>query len=261
MEPVYTAANTRPAYQLNWGLSIFWRDQPRPEATWLAELQAACEPDGCRILRYRSAGKQTSQFFVSTEPGVSPVQLVRSVKGRLQHLLREDSPKALRRNYWLRSIGSATRETVQQYVRTQQDHHQMADARVQQALGRYRMTDSEVRLEEQTITAHARHWYNLHLVLVSAGRWMEIDHGVLGRSFSMARRLAERHGFAVAELTFLADHLHVLLRPRASWTPEAVALCYLSNLAYVQDMRPVYQFGYYAGTCGEYDRGAVVAKS
>ncbi len=67
---------------------------------------------------------------MSTKPDVSPEQLVRSVKGRLQHLLRGDVPKALRRNYWLRSVGAATRETVQNYVFAQQDHHQMADPRV-----------------------------------------------------------------------------------------------------------------------------------
>ena len=49
---------------------------------------------------------------MSTTPGVAPSQLIRSIKGRLQHQVRRERPKAFRRNYSLHSIGSATRETV-----------------------------------------------------------------------------------------------------------------------------------------------------
>ena len=40
-------------------------------------------------------------------------------------------------------------------------------------------------------------------------------------------------------------------------TPEGVALCFLNNLAYSHGMRPVYRFGYYVGTFGNFDLGAL----
>lgn len=86
MEPIYTPHNTKPAYQLNWALTIFWRDRPIPDDDWFDALQSATEPDGVRVLKHRITTRDASQFFVSTRPHVAPSQLVRSVKGRLQHL-------------------------------------------------------------------------------------------------------------------------------------------------------------------------------
>ena len=126
MEPIYTADNTKPAYQLNWGLTLFWRQTPVADRDWLPELQEATEADGVRVIKHQFTSHEASQFFVSTTPDVSPPQLIRSVKGRLQHLIRQRLPKAFRRNYCLRSIGSATREIVEEYVASQLGHHRMA---------------------------------------------------------------------------------------------------------------------------------------
>ena len=49
MTPLYTPDNTSSAFELNWGLTLFWRDAPVREDLWLAELQAATEPDGVRV--------------------------------------------------------------------------------------------------------------------------------------------------------------------------------------------------------------------
>ena len=55
--------------------------------------------------------------------------MIRSVRGRLQYLVREQHPKALQRNYAVRSIGAATRTVVEDYVAKQMDRHRMADPR------------------------------------------------------------------------------------------------------------------------------------
>jgi hypothetical protein len=39
--------------------------------------------------------------------------------------------------------------------------------------------------------------------------------------------------------------------------PLDVGISFLNNLAYAHGMRPVFQFGGYLGTIGEYDSGAV----
>jgi hypothetical protein len=111
--PIYTAENCRFAYQLNWSLSIFTTGVLTDATQWLHPLKVAVEADGVRVLEHRLTDDRTHQFLLSTKPHVSPAQAIRSVKGRLQYLLRRQSPKALRRNYHIHSIGSATRDCVE----------------------------------------------------------------------------------------------------------------------------------------------------
>ena len=55
----------------------------------------------------------------------------------------------------------------------------------------------------------------------------------------------------------LADHVHLTLGCVVDQSPEDIVLSYLNNGAYALGMKPIFQFGYYKGTIGEYDRGAV----
>ena len=170
LSPIYTLDNCRTAYQLNWSLSIFWHRQPSA-AEWLGALQAATEHDGVRVLEHRFLNEGMSQFLVSTKPAVSPHTLVRSVKGRLQYLVRSERPKAFQRNYCLRSVGSAAREAVEDYVRGQPGHHPMSDPRVQAVLERNQICNPHVDLSRSRQGDHAIYWYNLHIVLVHAERF------------------------------------------------------------------------------------------
>ena len=151
MQPLYTPDNTKPAYELNWGLTVFWRTTPVPDSLWLAALQQATEPDGVRIIKHQLTTGDASQFFVSTKPHVAPQELIRSVKGRLQHEIGSRVPKALQRNYCLRGIGAATREVVERYVADQLGHHRMADPNVQQRLSSVSKIVSGGRSEQAVV--------------------------------------------------------------------------------------------------------------
>jgi hypothetical protein len=50
---------------------------------------------------------------------------------------------------------------------------------------------------------------------------------------------------------------HLVLGCPIEVAPDEVVLGFLNNLAFVQGMRPIYQFGGFVGTVGEYDLGAV----
>src|SRR5262245_5707539 len=89
-------SNCSVAYQLNWLLSLFSRSLLPPSSPWLSALQAATEPDGVRILEFHASRENVLQFFVSTLPQASPADVVRSVKGRLQYLVRDEAPRAFR---------------------------------------------------------------------------------------------------------------------------------------------------------------------
>src|SRR5262249_1950272 len=106
--PLYTADNCKPAYQLDWSYALFWRSPPA-NLNWFADLQPLCEADRVRLLQHEFKPPNVSQFLVSTQPHVTPRLIAQRVKGRLQHLIKSELPKAFRRNYCLRSIGSTRR--------------------------------------------------------------------------------------------------------------------------------------------------------
>ena len=64
---IYTADNCKTAFQLNWALSLFWH-APANGCDWLAELQAATEADGVRILKHDLL-VQPSRSALSTTAG------------------------------------------------------------------------------------------------------------------------------------------------------------------------------------------------
>jgi REP element-mobilizing transposase RayT len=256
IQPIYTAQNCRPAYQLNWSYSLFWR-QPAADAAWLPELQALIEQDGIRVLQHTYRQPHVSQFLLSTRPEVAPVTIVARMKGRLQHLLRHAVPRAFRRNYSLRSIGSTRREKLDAYLRGQRGHHPMADPRVLEKLERFQLEKREVDLSQPRYTAHAQFIYNLHLVLVNAGRWNEIREDLLEAARHVLLRASAAKGHLLSRAAILCDHIHLMLGCGIDEAPFEIALSYMNNLAHTSGMRPVLSFSCFLGTFGEYDLGAI----
>ena len=256
-EPIYTSRNcANPAYQLNWSYSLFWHSAPS-DMSWLEALQTATEPDGIRVLQHQFQKPSVSQFLVSTQPHVSPRVLVQRLKGRLQHLIRETHPEAFQRNYSLRSIGAANRETIEGYVAGQLEHHPPADPRVTEQFRSLQIHNADVDLAQPSRTSHAIYWYNLHIVLVNDGRYRNINPESMQALHDMIVKAsaAKQHGLSRGGL--LPDHLHLALRCGLEESPEDVALAYLNNLAYASGMKAVFRFGYFVGTFGEYDLGVI----
>ncbi len=255
-EPIYTHNNCLPAYQLRWGLTLFWRAGPcTPD--WLGPLKEATEPDGVRILAYRPGEEGSALFSLSTQPHVCPAAIVRSVKGRLQYLVRDRVPRAFQRNYSLRSVGSARRNAVEPYVRTQAGHHPMADPRVQEMFVRLAIHNENVDLSQWRPSAHGRFAYALHVVFTNDRRWREVDRGTLLAMRNMIGRAAQAKGHLLSRASVLADHVHMLLGGGVEDAPADVALSYMNNLAFASGMTARFEFGYYVGTVGEYDTRAL----
>jgi hypothetical protein len=63
--------------------------------------------------------------------------------------------------------------------------------------------------------------------------------------------------YRLARIGLVSDHIHLLLGCDVTDDPQAVALAFMNNLAYVQAMRPVLKFSFYIGTFGRYDRQAI----
>jgi REP element-mobilizing transposase RayT len=254
--PIYTADNCSFSCPLQWGVSVFWRTPDRDDS-WYTALAAALEADGIRLLGHQFRQPRTSQFAVSTQPHVAPLTIVQRVKGRLQYLVRDRLPKPLQRNYAIRSFGRVTREKVEAYVAAQLEHHQMADPRVQERLRGLQIVNDDIDLAQARRTSHGLYWYNLHVVLVHRERWAEIREHVLRNVRDMILRVCEAKGWLLSRAGILPDHVHLALGCTIEVSPLDVALSLLNNLSYVHGMRPVFQFGVFLATVGEYDQRAV----
>ena len=260
MRPIYTQRSCAAIHRLEWSLTLFWR-QPAPSPTWLKPLIDRVHTDGITLHGHRFVDEDTSQFHLSTVPSMNPQAMTRSVKGRLQHLVRDDLPKAFKRNYAVRSVGSVRRDVIENYVSSQLDHHRMADARVQKRLERYQLLNDDVVLAAPGVGSHSRYWYNLHVVLVNDGRWMEIRDDTLSAIRDAVVATSEKWGHRIARAGILPDHLHLVLGCPSGMSPQGVALSYMNNCAYALGMKPVFRASFYVGTFGEYDTGVFRGQS
>lgn len=257
MQPLYTTSNTRAAWQLNWSVSLFGRSALPPPDRWLSELRTATEADGVRILEYREIASDTCQCFVSTRPAVAPAQIVRSLKGRWQHLLRHQQALRFRRNYCIVSVGQANLDALGQYIARQPDRHRMADPGIQERIAALQFYDPAADLRSERVGTYGRFLHSLHVVLESPPGWYEIRINVLQRSQQMIIAGARKHGWLLSRIGLLSNHVHILLGAQVTDAPEAIALSLMNNLAYAHQMQAVLRFSYFVGTCGRYDRNAV----
>ncbi len=76
----------------------------------------------------------------------------------------------------------------------------------------------------------------------------------------MIKRVVRCKGWLLSRAGILPDHIHLALGCSFDVAPDEVAFCFLNNLAYVYEMKPVFQFGAYIGTFGEYDNRVVVGE-
>ncbi len=257
IKAIYTPQNIKPSYKLYWTLAIFWRDKSIAAEHWLNDLKPLTEKDGARILEYRLKNKTTSQFLISARPELSPSDIIRSVKGRLQHFIRAQVPKAFKGNYSIKSIGSAKLNVVQRYLDSQLKHHRMADIKVQTKFCKYQVDNTNVDLKSPRYSTHGQFVNNLHLVLVHAERWREIRDDHLIRIIDMIQRTAQKKKHLLSKVRLLPDHIHLTLGCYITESPMNVALGYMNNIAYGHEMKPLFQHSFYVGTVGEYDLGAV----
>lgn len=256
LSPIYTTENCRVAYQLNWSLSIFPSNSIPASAKWLEPLGQATERDGIRILECREQAASL-QFLLSTTPFVAPADVVRRVKGRLQHLVRDMAPKAFRRNYRIESVGEVNHSVLQDYVARQPQRHMMADQRLQGLIEDCQHHDPSVNLGQIRYSSHGQFIYNLQLVFENADHLHDISEETLRASCNMVVRASAKKGYLLSRIGILTNHIHLLVGCRMTESPISVGLGYLNNLAFALEMKPAFEFSFYAGTFTNYDRGAI----
>ncbi|HEV3078529.1 MAG TPA: transposase [Gemmataceae bacterium] len=184
------------------------------------------------------------------------------VKGRIQHHCRRRGQAiSFSRKVGVRSLGDPTRAHVEAYIRSQVEHYDLADARFREALKAFTIDRPEIDLSQPSETNSGRYWYNLHLVLVVSERFRIGEPATLAKIRDGALRICTRKGYWLSTAAVLPDHLHLALRGNIRQSPEAIALSFLNNLAFMLGQRLWWEAGYYAGTFGEYGMAAVRSKT
>lgn len=222
-------------------------------------LDEAWEGDGLRRLE-QEWRPDMIQFTFSVKPSVSPVFFAARVKGRLEHALRlAGMPVAFSRKVAVRTIGKNTRDEVEAYIRRQVEKEPLADPRFREFLREFTVVDPQVDLSQPTASNSGRYWYNLHLVLVVVERYRFCDRASLTTLRDWSLRIGRKKGYGISTLSVMPDHVHVAMRGDIAHSPEEIALGFMNNLAYAFGQKPIWQAGYYVGSFGEYDMGAVRA--
>ncbi len=257
LEPIYTADNCNFAYQLRWGVTIFWQ-RPVADSLWFSAFEEALKKDEIRILSWRWLRTDVMQFSVSTRPFVSPIFIIQRIKGRVQYAVRQYEPKALRAHYAIRSYGTQEREVIEAYIAKQPSKHPMATQRSQQVFEELAFVDSNVDLSIAHKTEHGDIWYNLHIVLVHEDRWRDVDAVRLKSTRDIILRCATRKNWRLSRCAILADHLHAALGCQVTDSPQQVVLTLMNNIAWVYGMKPILCHSAFLGTFGEYDQRAIV---
>ena len=259
VQPLYTPAKCKFAYQLRWAITIHWR-QTVDESVWLEPLQNALEKDQINILSIHQPLVQSTPFALSTRPAQRPIFIIQRLKGRLQYAVRDRYPKALQTHYAIRSFGTQERQVIEAYIAKQPMKHTMAAERFQKIFEDLLYSDTSVDLSLARSTEHGTYWYNLHVVLVHQERWCDVRAERLKKTQQVILKGAAKHDCRISRCAILADHLHVAMSCPLEASPEEIVLAMMNNVAWVYEMKPVLCFSAFVGTFGEYDQRVVAGK-
>ncbi len=260
-KPIYEPANLNPAYQLRFSWTGFPARGTRFPANVsldeMEELTSAWESDGIRLIESQWAAEKL-QATLSVAPEVSPVLLAARVKGRLQHAMRNrGQPVAFARNFSVRSLGDATREAVEKYVRQQVERADLVDPAYREKLRRCTWHDPKVDLRKPSQSSSALYWYNLHVVLISCGRYRMDAEKTAPTVRDTCRAVAAKHEYGISTLSVMPDHVHIAMRGNLAHSPEEIVLRFQNNTAWKLGQVKFWEHNYYVGTFGEYTMHAV----
>jgi REP element-mobilizing transposase RayT len=260
LDPLYRGKNLHPAFQLRYSwtgwMKSAWKNMP--DASILDPIDSLWEQDGLRRLEH-SWADDCLQITFSAKPEVSPVLLATRAKGRLQYSLRNAGSgfPGFTRKVSVRSVGENTSQDVTAYIASQVEKEHFDDPRFRAMLAEFTCAFPVVDLATPSESASGRYWYNLHIVLVVAGRGRYHDPAQLRVLYECALRIAEKKGHRIASISVMPDHLHIALRGNIDSSPLDIALGFQNNLAFAMGQVPIWQDGFYSGTFSEYDMGAI----
>lgn len=259
--PLYTASSiSSRAYHLRYtwaGWPSSGTFPPLPTEAFFDAVDPLWEADGIRRLETKWSSQQIN-CTCSVKPTVSPIFFVGRIKGRLQHAMQQaGTPIRFSRKVSFRSLGKNKRQQIEAYIAKQVVKERFVDKRFSELMESVTVADHSARLQDPSKTDSGRYWYNLHLVLVTDARMRFTDKRSLNLMALTCDKIAAKNAYSVACRSVMPDHLHLALRGDIAQSPEEIGLAYLNNIAFAFGQQAVFRPGYYVGTFGDYDMGAI----
>lgn len=225
---VRNVTNLAAAFQLHYHLCLPTKAK-RPHFAEPA-LRAATEPtliSVCQRYLYHLLDFETApgvlRLLLSLRPEHRVAEAVKAIRGNLWAAFRREGLLAKAgpfwsRGYFVRSVGQVTNETVEQYVTSQFQHHELP--RSPQHPGIYSAPGDPSALRT---SAHATFELNHHFVFVVARRDPLLDPEVAQFVQQCFVRTAEQNGWIPWKVEVLPEHGHLVVGSSPTDSPEEVA--------------------------------------
>lgn len=254
---LYLAHNNHPAYSLfytwsGWPSETSPRPFPtEPNEAFFAELTALWKTEGLTLLS-QTWKPDAIQLAFSVTPDIAPIFFTQRVKGRLQHALRTaDQPADFSRKVGMRALGENITPVVENYLARQTTRGEFADQRYQSTLAAEAFEDASLNLAEPAEVKRGRYWYNLHLVLVTAGRFRMGKEDYAPKLRAAAQLAAVENGCALKAFALMPDHVHLALRGNVEMAPVEIGVAFQNALGRAAGCR-LWDDRFYVGTFSEY---------
>lgn len=224
---------------------------PEPDEAFFTALADLWKTDGLTLLSQTWKPDLIQQAF-SVTPEIAPIFFTQRVKGRLQHALRAaGQPVDFSRKVGMRAIGENITPVVENYLARQTNRGEFADNRYRATLATEAFEDNSLDLADPAEVKRGRYWYNLHLVLVTAGRFRMGREDFALKLRTAAQLAAAEHGCALKAFALMPDHVHVALRGNVERTPVEIGVNFQNALARAAGCR-LWDDRFYVGTFSEY---------
>jgi putative transposase len=260
------------AYQLHYYLCFRTRHcrslciSPKHVEAIEAALREICERHEYHLLQSK-VYPDHMRCLVSLRPVQAISKVIQTIKANSARIFCWQftlSPPLWGRGFLARSVGRVRLTAVKQYISRQAEHHGY-DRRVRPPVSRYRAQEVVA-----LTAAHATFDLNHHLVFATLYR-----RGVFNSTLGDAlihywKRVASARGFAIDRVTFVPDHVHLLVRVAPKMSIEECSLSLLNNgQHFVGQHAPealieakieqLWQASAYAGTTGKVTTALVKA--
>jgi len=257
--PRYSTHNLHLPHDIHYSWTGWPSDSQLPETPPRGLIDALSDALKTDSLDLESHTWDTDAVHLSVAalPDAAPVWVAQRLKGRLDYALRKQGLGiSFSRKVSLRAFGHNRGAVVERYVRDQLDHVDLADARYRQTLASVAVNDSTVDLSVPAVSSHGRYWYGLHVVFVVASRYRVGERRFLDRLGARVRDAAAGEGCALKRVAIMPDHMHLALRGNPKLSPAEIGVGLQEATADVAGCR-LWEDGFYVGTFGDYDQGAV----
>ena len=217
----------------------------------IQQTRVFLESNELKILEHRVQGSQI-QMLVSAKPNHFPIGIAKAVKAKLAIALAEQKIyKSITREFALRSVGENTTQDLEHYLREQVDRRDFVDERFANSLRPYsKEYDFDVTECERTTYGH--YWYDLHLVLGTHGRYNVAIPDVWDAVLHATESWHQEQGHRLRSISLLPDHVHLLIRPNLSISPDNVGAGLIERLNRIKLMQNIYDPTFYVATHGKY---------